>query len=399
MSFWWSYTVNIIIYYISTVIARYTKGRLGSGIIAIIIMLAGFWSGLLPKDVVKTGHFNELYALVMIVFVVHLGTSFNGKQLKREWRLVLVTLSGIIGLGIMCLVAGRILFGRNIAMVSFPSLVGGSVATLIMRDAAVEKGWLDLAGIVAILSSMQVWIGIPMITAGSQKECRRLLALYRKNPGACPERADQDAPMEPLVEKIPLIERLPPQWKDHMLPLVIISIVGAAGKSMVPFVEAMTNNLITFSVIALLLGILGRQAGIIPKEPLQRAGVFPFFLFAMLTSLRGNLANLTPLDIAHNIVPLLGLLLLGAAGLLLFTIPIGKALGFSPWIITSFAFGMYAGYPLNYQAALEVIELSAKTEEELDFLKDKVLTKVVLGSVLGQTIASIIIAGIFVNLL
>jgi hypothetical protein len=362
-------------------------------------MLAGFWSGLLPKDVVKTGYFGELYALVMIVFVVHLGTSFNGKQLRREWRLVLVTLSGITGLAIMCLIAGRILFGRDIAMVAFPSLVGGSVATLIMRDAAVEKGWLDLAGIVAILSSMQVWIGIPMITTGSQKECRRLLALYRKNPGTYPETADQEILVEPPAEKIPLIDRLPSQWKDQMLPLVIISIVGAAGRSMVPFVEAMTHNLITFSVIALVLGILGRQAGIIPKEPLQRAGVFPFFLFAMLTSLRGNLANLTPLDIAHNIVPLIGLLLLGAAGLLLFTIPAGKALGFSPWMITSFSFGMYAGYPLNYQAALEVIELSAKTEEELNFLKDRVLTKVVLGSVLGQTIASIIIAGVFVNLL
>jgi hypothetical protein len=398
MSFWWSYTINIIIYYISTVIARYTKGRLGSGIIAIIIMLAGFWSGLLPRDVVKTGYFSELYALVMIVFVVHLGTSFNGKQLRREWRLVLVTLSGITGLGIMCLVFGSLLFGRNIAMVSFPSLVGGSVATLIMRDAAVEKGWLDLAGIVAILSSMQVWIGIPMITAGSQKECRRLLELYRKNPGACPETGNNDAPMA-LPEKVALVERLPVQWKDQMLPLVIISIAGAIGKSVVPFVEAMTNNLITFSVIALVFGILGRQAGIIPKEPLQRAGVFPFFLFAMLTSLRGNLANLTPLDIAHNIVPLLGLLLLGAAGLLLFTISTGKILGFSPWIITAFSFGMYAGYPLNYQAALEVIELSAKTEAELNFLKDRVLTKVVLGSVLGQTIASIIIAGVFVNLL
>ncbi|MDR0390062.1 MAG: hypothetical protein LBH73_08325 [Spirochaetaceae bacterium] len=408
MSFWWSFTVNLIIYYISTVIARYTKGRLGSGIVAIVIMLAGFWSGLLPKDVVKTGYFNELYALVMIVFVVHLGTSFNGKQLRREWRLVLVTLSGIVGIGIMCLIAGRFLFGRNIAMISFPSLVGGSVTTLIMRDAAVEKGWFDLAGIVAILSSMQVWIGIPMITAGSQKECSRLLKLYRKNPASCSggEKWKPDTELAEFVEvtkaaeeKIPLVERLPSQWKTEMLPLVIIAIVGAAGKSLTPYAEAITHTLIGFSVIALNFGILGRQAGIIPKEPLQKAGVFPFFLFAMLTSLRGNLASLTPMDIAHNIVPLLGLLLLGAVGILAFTIPVGRALGLSPWILIAFSFGMYAGYPLNYQAALEAIEVSAKTEDERNFLKDRVLTKVVLGSVLGQTIASIVIAGIFVSLL
>ena len=397
MPFWWSFAVNIVIYYISVVIARYTKGRLGSGIIAIIIMLTGFWSGLLPKNIVKTGYFNELYAIVMLVFVVHLGASFNGKQLKREGRLVLVSLAGIAGIAFMCLVPGRIFFGRNIAMLSFPSLVGGSVATLIMRDAAVEKGWFDLAGIVAILSAMQVWIGIPMITLGSQNECRRLLLIYRKNPENGPACAEPVPGPEP--EPRPLIDKLPAQWKDPLLPLVVIALTGAISHSLVPHIAALTHKLVSFSVVALGLGIMGRQLGLLPHEPLIKAGVFPFFLFAMLTSLRGNLADLTPADILRNVVPLLGLIVLGAAGILACVIPVGKALGFSPWILIAFGFGMYAGYPLNYQTALEAIEQSAKTEDELAFLKDRVLTKVVLGSVLGQTIASILIAGVFIGLL
>lgn len=406
MTFAWSFAVNLFIYYIATVVARYTKGRIGSGIFAIILMLAGFWSGLLPKDLAQIGHFPLLYQMVMLVFVVHLGTSFNWEQLKREWRLALVTLSGILGIAVFALGVGSRLFGKNIAMISYPSLVGGSVATLIMRDAAVEQGWLDLAGIVAILSSMQVWIGIPMISYGTRKECRYVLSLFREHGAGVDvdgrisvEEATASMHAQAAAAKTDLYDRLPVQWKDQILPLLAVTLFGAVAKSITPYVESWTHNLITFSVIALVFGILGRRLGLLPKEPLQKAGVFPFFMFCMLTSLRGNLANLTPTDILNNLVPLISFLLLGALGILIFCIPIGRVFGFRIGMMIAFSFGMYAGYPLNYQAALEVIELEAKTPEELDFLKEKVLTRVVLGSVLGQVIASIAIAGVFVGLL
>ena len=400
MSFAWSFTICLLIHYVGTVVAKYTKARIGSGIFSIIVMLLCFWTGILPKDIVERGYFPQLYAIVMLVLIVHVGTTFDIKKIRQEWRVAAVIMSSIIGMGVLILTAGSALFGREMSMLAYPSLVGGSVATTIMRDTALERGWSDLAGIVIVLYAIQCWVGIPIITFGARKECKRLLALHRSGKKlAIDANHQQSQRQEEETVRQPLTERLPSQFRDPLLPLVCVTTAGAIATSITPVLEKLTSNIITFSVVALIVGVAGHQLGLIPKEPLAKAGVFPFFMFAMIMSLRGSLSILSPSDILSNIIPVVGLLLIGAAGILIFGVVTGRLLGFAPGLTIAFAFGLYAGYPINYQAALEVIELMADTPEEVELLKEHILSKVVFGAVIGVTITSIVIAGIFSGLI
>ena len=60
LTFAWSFTVLVGIYYLSTVVNNLTRGRVGTAFMSFVLMLLGFWSGLFPKDIVNT---SELHGL------------------------------------------------------------------------------------------------------------------------------------------------------------------------------------------------------------------------------------------------------------------------------------------------------------------------------------------------
>lgn len=86
--------------------------------------------------------------------------------------------------------------------------------------------------------------------------------------------------------------------------------------------------------------------------------------------------------------------ILGAAA-----IYVGKKFGYSKGILMAFLFGCFAGYPLDYQVAMENIHIMAESKDEERFLEDQIIPIVIMGSVISVSITSIIVASIFVNLL
>lgn len=385
-------------YYISTVVNSLTKGRIGTAFMSFVLMLAGFWSGLLPKDVVDVSQLGGLYSILNLTILVNVGTSFDPKKFKKEWRLVLVIVAGIVGMGVLVFTIGRAIFGLTICIGGFPVYLGAIVALNIMHQAAVDAGNMDLAAFVLLIQATQALMGIPLIGTGVRMESRRLLEVFRAGHNA------SDACASPLGPSLPddrrkLIDRIPKRFDNPFLHLTLAAFFGAAASYTSQFTGAMTHGIVGSAVVGIIAGMALRQVGLISRDPLHRTGMMPILLFAMITVMRSSLADISPAEIANFIVPLLGLFAISAAGMYGAAYIVGREFGYHKGIILSCVFCCFAGYPLNYQIAIENIQHMTNDAREREYLQSEIVPRIVLGSVLIVSISSVILAGIFSNLL
>ena len=90
---------------------------------------------------------------------------------------------------------------------------------------------------------------------------------------------------------------------------------------------------------------------------------------------------------------------LGATGMLIVGAIVGKVFGYSFGMVMAFCFGCYAGYPLNYGAAMDAVDSLTQDAEEHAMLEREVINRVVLGGVIGVTITSVVIGSVRATLL
>ena len=162
MSYAWAITTLFGLYFVGTIISHVTKGTIGSALFATFAMLFAYNLNILPKDVVPAADLAGMYALLNLTILIHVGSSFDVKKLKNDWRLVVSVLAGIVGMAITIVGIGSVLFGQELSVMSFPTLVGGAIATNLMTQTATEKGLMELAAIVVLVNSVQSWVGMPL---------------------------------------------------------------------------------------------------------------------------------------------------------------------------------------------------------------------------------------------
>lgn len=393
MSFEWSLVVLVLIYYIGTVVNALTRGRVNTALFSLILMLIGFWMHLLPPDIIQSANLGGLYAILNLTILVNVGTTFNLKELRRQWKLLIVAFCGIAGMGVMVLLVGGFIFGREISIISFPGLLGGAVAINIMHQAAMEKGLINLASLIIMIQAAQGLFGIPLIGNGTRTECVRLLEQYRKG-------QHQNRPDVTRMEEHPkLIDRIPARYDNPFLQLLLVSFFGAVSAAIASVTGPATRGILGMACVGLLVGILFRQAGLLTRDPLRKSGIMPILMFVMITMMRQSLVNLSFSDFLKYLPPLFGMLILATAGMGICGIVVGRKLGYHRGILTAFLFGCFAGYPLDYQVAMENIHIMAESPDEERYLEDQIIPIVIMGSIVSVSTTSIIVASIFVNLL
>ena len=95
-------------------------------------------------------------------------------------------------------------------------------------------------------------------------------------------------------------------------------------------------------------------------------------------------------------VPILGLLVIGALIAALAAVVVGKVLKWDPWLSAAVGVTCLLGYPFTYGIAMEAVNGNTFgknfSEEEVQRLTNYVLPKMVIGGVVSVSIVSVIIA-------
>lgn len=181
-SFAWALAILVVLYYISSVLSTLTRARIGTMIFFSVFILIGYWT-IFPADIIATSQLTVVAAICNLVLLINVGSSFDLETLKSDWKVVVVILVGCVGMGVLVFAAVTPLFGLDMALSSYPCLVGGLVATNLVNDTLIAKGAEDLAVTIVLMLSLQTFVGMPVMSFGARKECERLLIDYRAGRG------------------------------------------------------------------------------------------------------------------------------------------------------------------------------------------------------------------------
>lgn len=169
------------IFLVGEVIGIATKGKLSGIMVAFLIFLAGFLTGVLPPDIIDKAGLTIIAKWCPAMVIFNLGSGVNIRQLIQEWR--------TLAMACICMVCSIIiifccspLIGMDSALVSIPVVNGGTIATQIMTEGALEKGLTIAAALAAVIYALQKLVGAPLASYFGVREANRLLEEFRKDP-------------------------------------------------------------------------------------------------------------------------------------------------------------------------------------------------------------------------
>ncbi|MEA4826040.1 MAG: hypothetical protein VB130_05340 [Clostridium sp.] len=388
-----AFCIILLVLTVGEFVSIKSKAFVPSVFISAIIFLIGFWT-LLPKNLMELGSITSpVVNLSMFLLLTHMGTLMSVKELINQWRTVLIAILGIVGMCLMTLTIGRLLFGWQTVVAGTPPLTGGVVASILMSKAAAAKGLNSIALLATAMYVMQGFVGYPITALCLKKEAKRLSQIFRnKENGVVQASTEVAAASTPKVKK-KLIPPLPEQYQTSYVILLKLSIVAWAAYKVAPFVH------VNQFVICLVFGVIACELGFLEEKALVKANAFGWLMTVLMAFIFANLSQATPAMLGEIVVPLFGIIILGVIGLAVFSMVSGKLLGYSKEMAFSVALTALFGFPADYILTHEAVKSVCESEEENAYVLDNMLPQMLVGGFTTVTIASVIIAGFFIPLL
>ncbi len=391
-----AFAIMALFIVIGEVISTRTKAFLPSMFITAVLFVAGFWT-FLPKDVLQLGGVApNLPTFLVMMMVVHLGTMLNVAELKSQWRTIIITLAGMVGIMAVVMTAGAALLGFKTAAIASPPLTGGFVAALMMQEAAKRSGDQYLVVLAMAVYVLQGFVGYPLTSICLKKEARNILSKLRSKEAA-PELLQDSKPEEVTGETAvtSYFPEVPKKYEtDTMLLLQMALLVVVSG-----YFEMLSQGYVSKFVWALLIGVAAAQLGFVKREPLIRSRSMGYVYTIIMMFVFAGLNGVTPQILQQLLKDFALLIVLATAGIALFSIPIGRKLGFS--VPMSFAIGLASiagGFPASYVLSVEAAKVTAENDEEYQLLEKHLLPKTLVAGFVSATSGSVLIAGIVISM-
>lgn len=387
-----AFTIILIVLAAGEFVSTKTKAFVPSVFVSAVLFLIGFWT-FMPKDLIAKGSFvAPLVSISMYLLLVHMGTLMSLKELLGQWKSVVISFGGVIGICLMTMTIGKVLFGWQTVVVATPPLTGGVVASILMAKGAADKGLPTLAVLATCMYVMQGFVGYPISAFCLKKEARRVLGLY-KNGGKDAKLAENQTASTIVATRKKLIPPLPEQYQTPYVILMKLGFVGFLASKIGPIVH------VNEFVICLILGVIFCEIGFLEEKALNKANAFGFLMTVLMGYIFANLSQATPAMLKQILVPLFGIIILGVIGMYIIALILGKLLGFSKEMAFASTLTALYGFPADYILTHEAIKSVCETEEEKEYVIGDMLPKMLVSGFTTVTIASVIIAGFFIKLL
>ena len=388
------------LYALGDFVGTRTKAWIPSVFVVACLFMVGYWT-FFPKDIVAlAGMGAPLGGTLAILFcITHMGTIISVKELLAQWKIIVVTLIGLVGMIIFCWFICVPLVGKAYVIAGLPPLTGGIVAAVMVQQAAVQKG-LETASVLAIcMYVMQGFAGYPITAVLLKKEGKKLLKDYRNGTAVAVKAAKVEGSNGKLAtaepEKKKLIPPVPEKYNGTALILAKLASIGVLAY----LIQTWTHGVLNQAVVALILSVLATELGYLDKDSLHKAGSFGFLMFVLMIFVFSGLAKATPAMLGKIALPLVLIIVVGVIGMSIFALIAGKLLHISPYMAIATSLTALYGFPPNYVLTEEAAKALAETPEEKQYLMDAMLPQMIVGGFVTVTITSVVVAGIFINLL
>jgi hypothetical protein len=385
--------VIAVIYAVGDVISYKTKALFSMMFVAGLLFLVGFWVGI-PITLFEDSKLIPVAMALIAMLMVHMGSFMKLRDLKEEWKTVLIAILALIALSAALYLLGGLIIGRERAITAIGPISGGVVATLIVSEAVTKMGLEDLAVFATLLLVLQSFIGLPVASYCLKREAGRLVSAFRSNGGADGNGGEKKA-SDP---EIPTWKVFPPLPKPLQTSFILMAKALLVAWLAVQ-VAGLLNNVIHPFVVALIFGIVFYEIGFIEHKILDKAGAGGLTLFILLVPIFMSLSKATPQMVVSLIGPMIAAFVIALAGMVILSLLMSKILGYSWELSLAIGSTCLFGFPGTFIISQEVAQSQSESPEEKEFLLKHILPKMLVAGFTTVTIASVILAGVIVNLL
>ena len=383
-------------YIIGEVVSTVTKAWIPSVFVTAIVMLVGYWT-VFPHELVSDSKLIPFGSTLGIyLLITHMGTVISLKQLKAQWKTIVVCLSGLLGMCVLSWFICPLFMDKTLVIAGLPPLTGGIIAATTMQTAAANAG-LEVAAVFAItMYCVQGFAGYPITAVCLQVEGKRLLKEFRDGGSVPVALAENPMAMVDEPDRKTLIPPVPKKFDSAVVTLIKLGIVAwfatLLGGVSFPFIGKISG-----AIWALVLGVIFTTLGFLDRNSLNRANSYGIVMFALMMYVFDGLKDCTPEMLVSIIVPMLVLIVIGVLGMAVASFIIAKVLKMS--FPLAFANGLTAlyGFPCDAIITESTCKSLAQTDDEFNFLMSKMFPSMIVGGFVTVTITSVFIAGAFAS--
>ena len=372
-------TVLLILMVVGEVVSRYMKAAIPAILVSALLYLVLVWSGLVPRDMVQMSGLPHLTSVAMACVIVNMGASTNPKELRDNWRVVvLAAISYFIQITVMMVVIG-FLFGRNMGIGCLP---GGASVALMVQEKARSLGYDDVVLLSALLLSIKGLFSCPLASFFLKKEVTRLKKLGISTEGL--EMEEENCGNGHAVGQYGKHESA---YMSLMRFLIVVWIA-----SRLELATGMSRY-----VFCLLLGVLMVQIGFLHKDEMDRTKSHGMLMLMMMSTVLNGFSNATPEMIMKMLIPLICVIALEVTCIFVDSRIFGKRFGFSKEMSFLICLNVMVGFPLNLMLSDDIIGFLVEDPKEQEVLHRQVATRMVIAGFTSVTFLSTVTMGVLVG--
>lgn len=368
-----------------------TKAKLSSVFVALMLFLVLFMTGVIPPDIIDIAGLTDISKMSLAFLVFNMGTTVNISQMKKDWRVVVMSLVAMaVAVGAVFLVSPII--GKEAAIVSIPIVNGGLAATQIMTNAALAQGFAQAAALGTLVFAVQKFVGTVPASRCGLAEAKVLVEEYRANKKVGKDMLQEEDDVS-KKSKVLFHEKHNKYYTTYMTLGIAAAVLFVCD-----LIASATG--ISISIWALLSGMTLNQVGLVPNGILDKGKSSGLWMVASFASLIPSLAKITfeqftELALQTGIV---FAAVLGGIFIVFYVLPTWKFIG-SKNLCIGIATSQLLGFPATFLIVNEVATAVAETPDEKEYIVKKLSPAFVVSGFVSVTSISIIIAGLFAGLL
>lgn len=391
-----AFLVVILLILVGEWVSKLTHAYIPSIFITAFLFLIGFWT-FMPKDVVARASFGTEFVTICVpLLLVHLGTLMNFRTLLRQWKAVCIALLGVCGTLLATLTVGTAIFGFTSVVAAVPPLTGGLVAALLMTDGLKAAGVTALVALPTAMFVMHSLIGYPITGYMLKREARRLTGRLRRGEVTPTERQLSNAAAMSGEGGGRRVLGIAPD-SGYLTAAFTLARVGAVAL-VAALAAQLLNGVVNANILCLVLGVIAHELGFLEDNALNKACVFNWLMYGLLAYIFAQLSVTTPQAIGGIIVQIVVLILLGLAGMLVASLVLARPFGMSFPMAFACSLTALFGFPADYILTTEICRSESQNERERGYLLEEMLPKMLVGGFATVSIASVVIASVFLKL-
>ena len=168
--------VIFVVFAAGDMISAKTKAIVSMLLVASVVFLVGFWTGVFPTTLFADSTLLSMAGLLVTMLLVHLGTTIKLRDFGAQWRTVIIAAVACIAISAAVYFIGQLIIDRGFALVGAPILSGGVVATLQMQEMAQKADLPQLAVFATLVMCAQGFVGYPVASLCLKSEAKRIKA-------------------------------------------------------------------------------------------------------------------------------------------------------------------------------------------------------------------------------